>query len=135
LYLQGIGDIKIKLHRPTEGAIKTVTLKREGRQWFAIFVCDAPTHPLPATHQSVGLDLGLTHFVTLDTGETIANPRSLRKAQAKLRRAQRSLSRKKRGGSIVTRHECGWRRSIAPCETRVATSTTRKRESWRTVSM
>jgi len=103
LYLQGVGDIKIKLHRPTDGAIKTVTLKREGHQWFALLVCDAPTHPLPATHQSVGLDLGLTHFVTLDTGETIANPRHLRKAQAKLRRAQRSLSRKTRGGS--NRHQ------------------------------
>src|SRR5712692_265341 len=54
LYLQSVGQIKVKLHRPTEGVIKTVTLKRECGRWYAIFSSDlgdvqpAPS-PRPAT--------------------------------------------------------------------------------------
>lgn len=37
LRIQGAGHIKVKLHRPVEGVIKTVTLKREAGRWYAIF--------------------------------------------------------------------------------------------------
>jgi putative transposase len=47
---------------------------------------------------NAGFDLGLTHFLTLDSGEVVENPRYLRNAQARLRRAHRALARKKRGG-------------------------------------
>ena len=40
LYLQHIGNIKVKLHRPWQGKIKTVTAKREGDKWFVILSCD-----------------------------------------------------------------------------------------------
>src|SRR5712692_4668171 len=43
LYLQRSPEvtpqIKVKLHRPTEGAIKTVTLKRECGTWYVVFSC------------------------------------------------------------------------------------------------
>jgi putative transposase len=48
---------------------------------------------------AVGLDVGLTHFVTTSDGEKIANPRYLKEELPELRRAQRSVSRKKKGGS------------------------------------
>jgi putative transposase len=37
LRVQGVGDIKIKLHRPVSGKIKTVSVKREGNHWYACF--------------------------------------------------------------------------------------------------
>ncbi len=37
LYLQGIGHLKVKLHRPVEGAIKTITVKRECGKWYTCF--------------------------------------------------------------------------------------------------
>jgi putative transposase len=40
LRLQHVGTIRIKRHRPIEGKIKTVTLKREAGKWYAIFSCD-----------------------------------------------------------------------------------------------
>ena len=40
LYVQHVGTIRIKLHRPIEGRIKTVTLKRVAGKWYAIFSCD-----------------------------------------------------------------------------------------------
>jgi putative transposase len=45
----------------------------------------------------VGIDLGITTFATLSTGEKIANPRLLQRQLKKLRRLQQSLSRKVKG--------------------------------------
>lgn len=101
LRVQNVGEVKIKLHRPVEGKIKTATLKREGTRWYAVFSCDeVPTRPYPVPIvPEVGLDMGLESFVTLSTGEKIENPRHYREAQERLAAAQRALSRKKRGSN------------------------------------
>lgn len=69
LHLTNIGKAQVRLHRPVEGTIKTVTIKREVDQWYVIFSCevDAP-EPLPVSHEDVGIDLGVTHLVTLSNG-------------------------------------------------------------------
>ena len=41
LRIQGAGHIKVNLHRPVEGTIKTITVKREAGRWFVIFQCGA----------------------------------------------------------------------------------------------
>jgi putative transposase len=97
LYVQGVGLLKVKLHRPVGGPIRTVTLKRVGLRWYVVLVCEVAVAPLPATGQAVGIDLGLTAFLMTDAGTPVEHPLPLRKAQARLRRAQRSLARKKRG--------------------------------------
>src|SRR5436190_11301230 len=40
LYIQGVGRLKVKLHRPVGGLIKTVTLKRVGLRGYAVVTCD-----------------------------------------------------------------------------------------------
>jgi putative transposase len=98
LYVQNVGWLKIKLHRPVEGKVKTVTLKREAGDWYAVFSCDEiPARVYPAATAEVGIDMGLESFATLSTGEKIANPRWYRKIEARLKDAQRELSKKKRG--------------------------------------
>jgi putative transposase len=97
LYIQGVGMLKVKLHRPTVGTIKTVTLKRSCGKWYVVLVCDVEVTPLPATGQDVGIDLGLIDFLVTDAGVAVPNPRPLRKAEERLAQAQRSLQRKKRG--------------------------------------
>ncbi len=100
LYFQHAGHVKVKLHRPVEGKIKTVSLKRSCGKWYAIFVCDMGDAPEPALDgPAVGIDLGLRSFVATSEGETVEPPRSYRKAQKKLRRANRTLSRKKQGSN------------------------------------
>jgi putative transposase len=98
LYLQGVGHLKVKWHRPLEGTIKTVTVKRQAGKWFACFSVEYVADALPVLDARIGIDVGLTSFATLSTGETIANPRHYRKAQKKLRIAQRRVARRKRGG-------------------------------------
>lgn len=96
-----IGHLKMKLHRPIAGTIKTVTLKRSCRDhWSAIFSCDAvPARAFPVASAEVGIDMGLTAFATLSTGEQIENPRWYRQAEDNLGAAQEVLSAKTKGTS------------------------------------
>jgi putative transposase len=98
LTITGLGSVKIKMHRPVEGTIKTTTIKREGVHWYVCFACEVVAqHRVPATCEPVGIDLGLLHFATLSTGDTIENPRYLRASEKKLAEKQQALSHKKRG--------------------------------------
>ena len=98
LCLSKIGSIKVKLHRPPEGKVKTCTLKREGEHWYGCLVCEVEAMPrTPYTDEEVGIDLGVSKLATLSTGDVIEHPRFYRKAQKKLAQAQQALARKKRG--------------------------------------
>lgn len=98
VHLSKIGSAKVKLHRPLEGKMKTVTIKREVNQWYVTFSCEvADAEKLPVSYEDVGIDLGVSHLATLSNGEMIEHPRYLRRGQATLKRRQQALSRKKRG--------------------------------------
>lgn len=98
LRVQNIGQVKIKLHRATEGKIKTATIKREADHWYAVFSCELEVAPVtPSNLPPVGIDLGLKSFLVTSNGEAIEPPRHYRKAEQKLKKLQRRLSRKKKG--------------------------------------
>jgi IS605 OrfB family transposase len=98
LHLTKIGSMNVKLHRPLEGKIKTVTIKREVDQWYVVFSCEVTSpEKLPVSYEDVGIDLGVAHLATLSNGEMIEHPRYYRKAQTILAKRQQSVSRKKRG--------------------------------------
>jgi putative transposase len=101
LDLTGIGKVKIKLHRPLEGAIKQVTIATGGDgHWYACMCCDdVPRRPLPKNGRSVGIDVGITTFAALSDGSMVENPRYYERAQARLKRMQRIVTRRKRGSS------------------------------------
>lgn len=104
LSVSKIGNLKIRLHRPLKGEVKTLTLKHENGKWCACFSCLVDREPLPACEDAVGIDVGLESFAVTSDREIVANPRWLRSAQKKLRRQQRHVSR-------CTQHSRGWRRA------------------------
>jgi putative transposase len=98
LALSKIGRISVHWSHPLEGTPKTVTISREADGWYVAFSCaDVPVQPLPLTGQETGIDLGLESFATLADGSRIANPRIFRVAELALKRAQRRVSRRKKG--------------------------------------
>src|SRR5437588_6076779 len=98
LHLAKIGKARVTLHRPLEGKIKTVTIKREVNEWYVTFSCEVDVpEKLPLSSEDVGIDLGVTHLATLSNGQMIEHPRCYRKAQKTLEKRQQALSRKKRG--------------------------------------
>jgi putative transposase len=95
LRLSKIGGVRIKLHRPAEGKVKTLTVTRSATgKWYACFSVEVETQPLPRNDQAVGVDVGLSHFATLSTGEQVDNPRFFRTDEKALAKAQRRRKRK-----------------------------------------
>ena len=99
LRISGIGRVAIRWHRPLEGTVKTVRIVRKAGKWFAAFSCEVEATPLPPVETEVGIDAGLSTLYALSNGEQVQNPRWYRSSQAKLHVLQRSVARKKKGGS------------------------------------
>ena len=99
LTLSKIGTVKLKLSRQIIGKVKTLTIKNECGKWFAIFTVETAAKLLPETNQAIGIDAGIKSFLTLSDGTEIENPRFNASLQKSLRVAQRSVSRKKKGGN------------------------------------
>jgi putative transposase len=98
LQLSKIGAVKIKLHRPIEGAPKTLTIRRDRvGNWYACFLCEVEPKPLPPIDTVVGIDVGLASFATYSNGEKVAVPRFFRKEEKALAKAQRRLSKAGKG--------------------------------------
>ncbi len=107
VYLQGIGQVKVHVHRQVEGRVKTIQVKRQGRRWMLVLSCDdVPTKPLPATGGQVGIDVGVLTYATLSDGTAVANPRWAGQEAGRLAAAQQRLQRAKRGSkNRVARRE------------------------------
>jgi putative transposase len=101
--LPKLGTVKLRGGTLPEGRLLGARAVRDGDRWLlsAQFECAQPV-PLPATGARLGIDAGLRNLVTVFDGQTferIAPPRPLRKAQKRLRLAQRKLSRRKKGSA------------------------------------
>ena len=98
LHLSKIGDVRVVLHRPVEGTIKTLTIRRSSTgKWYACFSVEYDPSPLPQKETTVGIDVGLESFATLSNGEKIENPRFFRTDEKALAKAQRKLSKAEKG--------------------------------------
>ncbi len=94
--------IEIVCHRKFDGKIKSSTVSKTptGKYFISILVeedIDLPELPVKDENKCIGVDLGLKDFATLSDGSKISNPKYLKKNLKKLARAQRKLSRKKKG--------------------------------------
>ena len=117
LRLSKIGRVKIKLHRPIEGKIKTLTMTRTATgKWFACFAVECELEPLPVITEAMGVDMGVSNFATLSTGEAIANPKFFRVEEKRLAKAQRKLSAAKKGSP----ERCKRRKVVARIHERIA---------------
>lgn len=114
LRVQGVGEIKVKWHRPIpEGAkpCQATVTRKNGRWYVTIALKDVPRKPLPKTGQDIGIDLGITTFAKLSDDTPIEGPRAWRTGLNVIRRADRRVSRRKRGsnrrkkaGVLLARH-------------------------------
>ena len=89
LRLSKIGDVKVVLHRPIRGDIKTVTIQRSIGKWYACFSCEVGMKPLPVSSEMAGVDLGLKTFAALSSGETIKRQRWMKQDARDIARLQR----------------------------------------------
>jgi len=114
--LSGIGNVRIRYHRPLEGVPKVATVIRypSGR-WYVSISCetaDVPTVDAPLT----GFDLGLKSYLVSSDGTVTEPLRALGKSEKQLRQEQRKLARKRKG----SKNRCKQRRKVARAYEKVA---------------
>jgi putative transposase len=98
VHLSKVGEVALEVHRPLAGSVKTCCVRRSATgKWFVTVSCAVEDRPLPASTESVGLDVGLASFATLSTGEQIANPRFFRTEEKALAKVQRRLAKRTKG--------------------------------------
>ena len=97
--INGIDDrVKHRGLQSFTGTIKQQRIVHRVGKWFCQFVVeDGVKHQPRVPMNAVGIDLGLNSFSVLSNGEAVDNPRFHRRSERKLKRANRSVSRKKKG--------------------------------------
>ncbi len=93
------GKLRLNLHRPVSGKIKSCVFKKDTKGWYVFLQCIIPAKELTHAGPEIGIDVGLNSLATLSNGHHVENPRIARKYKKELRRRQRALSRCKKGSN------------------------------------
>lgn len=93
--------ITIRLHREIKGKMGKVSLTKTptGKYFVSVFTTEEYNTPIEHTGKSVGVDLGLKDLLITSDGEVFKNNRYTKRYERKLAKAQKHLSRKKKGSS------------------------------------
>ncbi|MFX1566179.1 MAG: RNA-guided endonuclease InsQ/TnpB family protein [Promethearchaeota archaeon] len=120
VYLPKIGKVKVVFHRRFQGNPKQciIVSTKTGKFFICIVVDDSDRPPRKkqiTKESSVGIDVGLSSYVTLSTGDKIRNPRHIQQAIKRLQCLHRRLSRKGKG----SRNREKARKKLALCYERI----------------
>ncbi len=101
LIISRLGTIRLRLHRPIEGNIKQICVRRNAvGKWYVTFSCDnVPERKLEPISTEVGIDVGIKEFIVDSDGNVVSNPKWFVGSQKELRRKARRLARRKKGSN------------------------------------
>ena len=99
--LPKLGMVKTKNKLIPQGRILNATISQEpsGKYYVSLCCTDVNIEPFEKTGSLIGLDLGIKEFCITSDGETVSNPKYLKKSLNKLAKLQKKLSRKSKGSS------------------------------------
>ena len=90
--------IRFIKHREIEGKIKSISItKTPTGKFYLNVIMEREVRSLQKTNRVVAIDVGLTHFCTLSTGQKIEKPRHLIRTEQRIKKLQKQLSRKNKG--------------------------------------
>jgi putative transposase len=104
LFLAKVGEVRVRWSRAVPSEPSSVTIIREpDGHYYASFVVDVPTSPLPGVDRQAGVDVGIARLATVATSDgarvDVANPKHLGRKLRKLGRLEREKSRRQKGSA------------------------------------
>lgn len=98
--LPKLGEVRCRFPMEVQGKILSAVVTKEPDGKYGISLnCEVPRPPEPEkTGKAVGIGLGIRTLAVTSDGKEYDNPKTYEKNLRKLRRTQRKLSRKTRGG-------------------------------------
>ena len=97
--LPKFGRVRYRNSQDCAGTIKRATVRECADGWYVCLCVETDIEPLPANQNRIGIDMGIKSLLVTSDGQTVENPKHLYKAERKLKRLQRSVSRKKKGST------------------------------------
>lgn len=109
------GSLRVHMHRPLpEGsAVKSCTFTRDDKGWIVGLNLELAEGTPRRGERAVGIDLGLTTFAVLSDGTSIPSLRAARRAEGRIRRKHRAVTRAIAGSKGQTRARSALRRAHA----------------------
>ena len=93
-------NIRFSRTIPKAAIVTTVTVSKDcAGRYFVSMLCTDQVQAKAPVAAKVGIDLGLSHFAILSTGEKIAATNTFRKNEEKLTKLQRKLAKKTKGSA------------------------------------
>lgn len=93
-------NIRFSRTIPKIAKVTTVTVSKDpANRYFVSMLCTDEVRSKSEAAGKVGIDLGLTHFSILSTGEKVASPNTFRRNETRLAKLQRRLARKQKGSA------------------------------------
>ena len=101
VFFSKIGKIRMFQHIKIKGKIKQATIKKDkANRYYVTFIVEEVNNNINYSefpYNPVGIDVGLLKLIATTDNTPVDPPKYLRKSEKKLKRAQRSLSRKQKG--------------------------------------
>src|SRR6266571_5830409 len=90
------------------GKILSARISKTAHWWFVSITVEVPDERPVNTHPPVGIDVGLNRLATLSDGRRYENQRQLRHLLKRLRRLNKELARRSKGGETGKRRRASW---------------------------
>lgn len=118
IQLPKLGRVKCKVNREVAGRILNATISRNpsGKYFVSVNCTDVDIEPLAKTKQFIGIDVGQDTYCTFSDGNKIDNPKFLKQALPKAKKAHKNLSRKKKDSANYRKAQ----KKLAKIEAKVA---------------
>jgi putative transposase len=88
----------VRLHEPLPiTSTHNCVISRTADKWFIAIKYEIEQPPIPMNRPSIGVDIGIKELAVTSDGKVFANPKAYRKMSKKMKRLQRSVSRKVKG--------------------------------------
>ena len=115
IHLPNIGDVRMAEKLRFDGKIQRFVVSKESDQWYVAITVELADELFEENLSAVGIDVGSKHWAVTSDGEVLDRPKAIPELEKKLKRAQRSLSRKQKG----SRNRDGARRKVARIHHRI----------------